>query len=265
MTILQIQIALALLGYAPGPLDGAWGPKTSGALLGWRLAHNFSSKPPRADAAEQATLEMAARDRQAKAIGVKTPTLAAISPARAGRRYAAAPGELQLCLNAALRLTAADTVPRAAHLLAQLAHESDGFHALTEYASGEAYEGRSDLGNTQPGDGRRFKGRGLIQLTGRHNYTQATAFLHASGWLPMLALPLDLDLVEVPESAADPLVAAATAAWYWLSRGLPAAVDERAGIEAITKAVNGGTNGLKDRKLYLARAEKALTAARLAA
>src|SRR4030095_6570556 len=80
---------------------------------------------------------------------------------------------------------------RVPHSRAQVAHESDGLCTTEEYASGAAYEGRRDLGNTQPGDGRRFKGRGLIQLTGRANY-------HALGG------KLGVDLENNPEMAAEP-------------------------------------------------------------
>ncbi len=106
-----------------------------------------------------------------------------------------------------------------------------------------AYGGR--MGNTEAGDGWRYIGRGLIQLTGRANY-------HAAG------LALGLPLEAEPERAALPDEAALTAAWYWYQHGCNALADNRM-IVAITRAVNGGTNGLADRqRLYaLASAELA--------
>ena len=91
-----------------------------------------------------------------------------------------------------------DNVERETHFLAQVAHESGGFNYVRELASGEAYEGRASLGNTEPGDGVRFKGRGLIQITGRENY-------HACG------IALGLDLTENPELLEEPLNAARSA------------------------------------------------------
>jgi putative chitinase len=133
---------------------------------------------------------------------------------------------------------------RAAHFLAQTCHESDSFCTTVEYASGEAYEGRTDLGNTQPGDGQRYKGRGLIQLTGRANYTSYGA-------------ALGLDLVDHPEMAADPPTSLVIACEFWKQRGLNALADQD-DIEAITRRINGGLNGLSDRQIRLARAKAAL-------
>src|SRR5262249_24913671 len=94
-------------------------------------------------------------------------------------------------LRSTLEQFAIDSRLRVAHFLAQICHESDGFCTTVEYASGDAYEGRASLGNTKPGDGRRFKGRGLIQLTGRANYTQYGKLL-------------DLDLVTNPDLTHEP-------------------------------------------------------------
>lgn len=135
---------------------------------------------------------------------------------------------------------------RLAHFLAQLAHESDRFNTVVEYASGRAYEGRADLGNTHPGDGARYKGRGLIQLTGRANYRQYGALAH-------------LDLEGSPDAAASLYHVTELAGLYWRERKLNAPAD-RDDIIAITKAINGGVNGLADRKLYLSRAKKLLEA-----
>jgi len=135
---------------------------------------------------------------------------------------------------------------RIVHFLAQLAHESDGFCAMEEYASGAAYEGRADLGNTQPGDGKRFKGRGPIQLTGRANY-RAFAM-----WIRQYRS--DAPNFELkPELVATWPWAAWAVFYFWSTRNLNDLAD-RDDLVAITKRVNGGTNGLSDRAAYLAKA-----------
>ncbi len=139
---------------------------------------------------------------------------------------------------------AIDTGLRAAHFLAQLCHESDGFCTTQEYADGTAYEGRADLGNTQPGDGPRFKGRGLIQLTGRANYKQYGDILH-------------LDLVGDPELAAAPTTSLLVACAFWTQLGLNTFADQD-DIVTITQRINGGQNGIASRRAYLARAKAAL-------
>ncbi len=148
-------------------------------------------------------------------------------------------------LNRTLREYQIHTPLRIAHFLAQVAHESDGFRATEEYASGAAYEGRLDLGNTQPGDGRRFKGRGLIQVTGRANYLEA-------------GRALGVDLLANPARLAEADLATRSAGWFWDSRHLNVHAD-RDDIYTITRRINGGYNGLADRQSYLARAKQVLS------
>ena len=136
-----------------------------------------------------------------------------------------------------------NTPLRVAHFISQCAHESDGFKTLQEYASGAGYEGRADLGNIHAGDGKRYKGRGMIQLTGRANYRTTGA---AIGY----------DLENHPELALNPEVSVLTALHYWKSRKLNQFADAD-DILTITKRINGGTNGLESRKIYLTRAKKA--------
>jgi putative chitinase len=128
--------------------------------------------------------------------------------------------------------------------LAQLAHESGSLRYVREIADGSAYEGRADLGNTQVGDGPRFKGRGFLQITGRANYAKCGAALN----LDLIATP---DLLEVPSGAAR------SAGWYWKSRNLNQYADTDA-FGALTKAINGGYNGLDDRIRHWLVARKAL-------
>ncbi len=135
-----------------------------------------------------------------------------------------------------------NTPLRKAHFLAQVGHESDGFNTNEEYASGSAYEWRTDLGNVQVGDGVRFKGRGLIQVTGRANYGEC-------------GRALGVDLIRSPQRLGDYDLACLSAGWYWDTRRLNAYAD-RDDVLQITRIINGGTNGLADRQDYLARAKR---------
>lgn len=140
------------------------------------------------------------------------------------------------------------TPARAAMWLAQIAHESAELRLVTEIADGTQYEGRADLGNTQRGDGRRFRGRGLIQITGRANYAACSRALAGA----------DMLLLEHPQLLADdPLLAARSAGWYWRSRRLNRYADA-GDITGCTKVINGGTNGLRDRLKYFDRARAVL-------
>lgn len=133
-----------------------------------------------------------------------------------------------------------------AHFLAQVAHESDGFKTVTEYASGEAYEGRKDLGNTQPGDGKRFKGRGLIQVTGRANYRTYSLWKYG-----------DERVVTSPTILAEIPDAVDAAGWYWaVARPRIQAMARADDLVGVTRAINGGRNGLIDRGERLAHAKK---------
>lgn len=143
-----------------------------------------------------------------------------------------------------------------AHFLAQCAHESGGFAWTKEFASGEAYEGRKDLGNTQPGDGKKYKGRGYIQITGRANYTKYNQYLKSKG--------INDDVVSNPQ-LLETKFAADSACYWWkfLSRNistLAVAGTSSNDVVKVTKRVNGGTNGLADRQQrfngYWAKIEK---------
>lgn len=138
------------------------------------------------------------------------------------------------------------TLYRKAAFLAQLAHESGELRYMKELADGKGYEGRKDLGNTEPGDGPRFKGRGPIQITGRANYFNCS-----------LALYGDARLLATPEILEQPADGCRAAAWFWRTHGLNELADAQ-DFRAITKRINGGYNGLEDRFKYYERALKVL-------
>ena len=136
---------------------------------------------------------------------------------------------------------------RIAAFIAQVAHESGSLRYKEEIASGKAYEGRRDLGNVYPGDGLRYKGRGIIQLTGRHNYNWASRHLK-------------IDLVANPERAKEPIISSGIACLYWKSRGLNeyADINTKKAFREITRKINGGYNGWEDRLKHWNIAKKVL-------
>jgi len=138
-----------------------------------------------------------------------------------------------------------NTPLRQAHFLAQLAHESGEFNYVEEISDGTQYEGRLDLGNVVNGDGPRFKGRGLIQITGRANYTSCS-----------IGLALGSQLVERPKRLTENDLAARSAGWFWSVNRLNTLADTD-NVVAVTRVINGGANGLADRSVKLANAKQA--------
>lgn len=138
------------------------------------------------------------------------------------------------------------TQARQCAFLAQIAKESGELRYEREIASGAQYEGRHDLGNSQAGDGVKFAGRGLIQVTGRKNYTDCS-----------LALYSDYRLLDTPELLEQPHDAAQSAGWFWQTHNLNNLADAGE-FERITFIINGGYNGHAERLEYWRKAKSAL-------
>lgn len=132
---------------------------------------------------------------------------------------------------------------RQAAFFAQLAHESGKFRWFEELASGAAYEGRLDLGNEYEGDGMRFKGRGLIQLTGANNYKAYSQFAYGD----------ENYLVDYPQVVAELPDAIRCAGWFWWKHSINGHADAQ-DFERITRIINGGLNGYEERIYYYHRA-----------
>jgi putative chitinase len=147
-------------------------------------------------------------------------------------------------LAATLDSYAINTPLRIAHFLGQTCHESAGFRTTEEFASGEAYEGRKDLGNVNPGDGVRYKGRGLIQLTGRANYKT-------------VGDALGIDLVGQPTLAAEPVLSLKMACEFWKKKNINPACDAD-NLDGVTRIINGGINGIDERRSFTTKAKNAI-------
>ena len=151
-------------------------------------------------------------------------------------------------LNAAMGHYQIVGTKRVAAFIAQIGHESGQLKYVKEIwgptAAQARYEGRKDLGNTVAGDGSKYRGRGLIQITGRANYMTC-----GEG--------LGLDLIKQPELLEKPQHACMSAAWFWATKGLSTLADAGQ-FDKITRRINGGQNGAADRQALYARALKVL-------
>lgn len=138
---------------------------------------------------------------------------------------------------------------RVAQWLAQIGHESGGLKWMEELADGSAYEGRADLGNTEPGDGPRFKGHGPIQITGRTNHTQVSEWAFSRGLVPSATY-----FVEFPAELAGDRYGMLGAVWYWIAaRPQINALCDAGDTEGVTQCINGGQNGIDDRRARYSR------------
>ncbi|MEI7780579.1 MAG: DUF4185 domain-containing protein [Planctomycetota bacterium] len=154
-------------------------------------------------------------------------------------RYAALLPAVAQCLSE----SGCTTVDRIAMWCAQVGHESAGLRYMQELADGSAYEGRADLGNTQPGDGPRFKGHGPIQITGRYNHAKCSEWAFGRGLVPSPTY-----FVDNPQDLASDKYGFIGVTWYWTTqRPMNEAADAK-DLDRATRFINGGLNGIDDRR-----------------
>ncbi|WP_310335347.1 glycoside hydrolase family 19 protein [Pseudomonas corrugata] len=151
-------------------------------------------------------------------------------------------------LNTAMQRYQIVGTKRVAAFIAQIGHESGQLVYVREIwgptPAQRGYEGRKDLGNTAAGDGFKYRGRGLIQVTGRANYAACGE-------------ALGVDLVNQPELLEEPQYACMSAAWFWSTKGLNTLADA-GDFERITRRINGGLNGQDDRLALWKKATEVL-------
>lgn len=234
--ITDIQSHLVRLNYLASldEIDGILGPKTKTAFREWKIA-NFLTNYELIGPGSATKLR---EDRQQfKTRDLSIETLKKCFPN--GKQWVEI---YHYPLNFTMQKYDIMTPKRQSMFLAQIAHESGELRYKEELSSGHQYEGRLDLGNVKIGDGKRYKGRGLFQLTGRANYQE-------------YGKSLGIDLINKPELAIEPLNSALIAGCYWAKKELNKFADLGTieSFKVITKRINGGLNGWEDRVKYWKR------------
>ena len=231
----EIQTRLQVLGLlTPNGVDGLYGPHTKEA---------FEQFKQRTHEEELDTLGSGS----AKLL-LKLKELPGggnlISKNQAEYIYAHSISDKQLAdLNSCLNRFEINTHPRMRHFLSQTAEESGGLKWMKELASGEQYQGRRDLGDTHPGDGPKYKGAGVLQLTGRDNYQAFANYIHDSKVME----GVNYVSITYPFTSGG---------FWWYKNNMNALCDRGATVEEITRRVNGGLNGLAQREAYYKKALK---------
>ena len=218
----ELQTVLRSLGYYTDVIDGIYGKNTLDAWTKFKADNRLD---------EPNFLGPSSIDLLLKTYKPLIP----ISYEKAKKIFSGITNEQYKDLIECLTRFEISTRTRYCHFLAQVAHESGGLRWLKELASGEAYNGRRDLGNINPGDGPKYKGAGVIQLTGRANYQ---AFADYIGDQNVVAKGCEYVAKKYPFTSAG---------FWWYRNKMNALCDRGASVEQITRRVNGGTNGLSDR------------------
>ncbi len=229
----QIQQRFKELGLlSPEDVDGIYGPQTQNAFTQFKQATHQNAPDQLGSGSAKLLIEL----KELPGGG------GLLSKAQAEDIYGRSIQVDQLKdLNDCLNRFQINTPARMRHFLSQTAHESGGLQWLKELASGSDYEGNLDLGNSQSGDGPRYKGAGVIQLTGRFNYQAFSDFILD----PKVMNGVDYVSTTYPFSSAG---------FWWHKNDMNALCDRGASVEQVTRRVNGGTNGLADREAYYQKA-----------
>jgi putative chitinase len=234
--IRSIQQKLKTIGIDPGPIDGDPGPKTHAAWAQFkRLAHEVNLDKYADESL--ANLEHHYNNAKEKTLWVTNDQITNIF----GRQLTVTQLE---DLNRCLKKYDIVPGPRAWHFLSQVAHETGGGQWWLELASGEAYEGRQNLGNNRPGDGPKFKGSGGLMLTGRYNYQR---FANDIGDAQVIVQGASYTAAKYPFCSAG---------WFWQQNKLNNTADRGATVKIITRIINGGLNGLAEREHYFELCKK---------
>jgi predicted chitinase len=240
------------LGEIMGNVDGNFGFNTEKATIQYQINNGLVAD----GAAGTATIE------KAKEQGFELPvieeengiTIEQLSYVMEETKMQLLEFHLPYCNNAMQKFEINNSL-RMQHFLAQVGHESIGLKYMSEIASGEAYEDRGDLGNIYPGDGKKFKGHGPLEITGRANHTEFFNYIGRP------------ELIETPEILETDLeLCWCASGWFWKSRGLNEIADMDDGsisplrghnnaLCKITRIVNGWFNGLSNRAKYLEKAK----------
>lgn len=227
----QIQSRLSELGLYPrNSIDGDWGPNSQRAIIQFCKDNHLDNWETGKYGPSFAQKLM-----EAKPVGI-------ITKPQAEAIFGKSISDAQLKdLNSCLKRFEINTPSRLRHFLSQVAHESGGLKWMKELASGSAYENRRDLGNIRIGDGPKFKGAGCIQLTGRANYQALSNYLND----PRVMEGCNYVSFNYPFTSAG---------FWWHRNKMNTLCDYGATVEQVTRRVNGGYNGLADRKMYYAKA-----------
>lgn len=240
-SIKQLQARLNLRGYTgangqPLTIDGDFGVNTLAAVNSFKNQHSLGNSGTYQGKVGQQTWDVLFSDSAVKASSIGGAMLVTAAQLNS-IGWKKVSDSMIKDLNNCLQRFSINTAPRLRHFISQCSHESAAGRYTKELADGKKYNGRADLGNTQPGDGPKYKGAGYLQVTGRSNYQNLANALGD----PRVMDGVDYVAEHYPWTSAG---------YWWSTHNMNKLCDSGATVEQVTRRVNGGTNGLKEREAY---------------